>query len=570
MQKILNYIANTLWVSSCALEHRCLKKSLKEIKAIQRKILLSILKKNADTAIGKKYGFSKIKSVKGFQENVPLSDYEDYAPYIDRIAAGEKKVLTHEPVLKLEPSSGTTSSSKYIPYTKSLKKEFQRAVKTWIYDLYSSHLNLLAGKAYWSVTPVVKQGVRTRGGIEIGFEEDCEYLGLMDRFLLKQVFAVPSGIKQIENIDAFKYVTLLFLLKAKTLSLISVWNPTFLTLLLEPFEQWKNILVKDLKEGTITLPKGKMDEGLNRSLKKELGRNRKRSDELFSIINQNSHDKKRFVKIWPKLKLISCWDSANAEIYVPQLKQLFPGVEIQGKGLIATEGIISFPLFETTSYVPAVRSHFLEFIEYDTCSTKGDNNKALRLINELETGKTYSVVITTGGGFYRYKLHDLIRVAGNANGYPSIQFVGKEDNVSDYFGEKLNEIFVHDVITKLFKQYKLKTDFYMAAPEIDVNSESFYTLFIKPISNVSDTYEQKLITFSKDMEEELKKNYYYKYCRELGQLGHSRIFIIEDKNPSEAYLQFCKQEGQRVGDIKPIILHTKSGWSGRFKGEYLQ
>ena len=49
--------------------------------------------------------------------------------------------------------------------------------------------------------------------------------------------------------------------------------------------------------------------------------------------------------------------------FLPELRALFPGVEIQGKGLLATEGVISIPLMGRPAPVPAVTSHFLEFLD---------------------------------------------------------------------------------------------------------------------------------------------------------------------------------------------------------------
>ncbi len=77
--------------------------------------------------------------------------------------------------------------------------------------------------------------------------------------------------------------------------------------------------------------------------------------------------------IWPYLTLISCWTSAYAKTYVSDIMQYFPGVDIQGKGLLATEGIISFPLVGKNGYVLSAQSHFFEFIEYKNEETS-DNN----------------------------------------------------------------------------------------------------------------------------------------------------------------------------------------------------
>ena len=53
--------------------------------------------------------------------------------------------------------------------------------------------------------------------------------------------------------------------------------------------------------------------------------------------------------IWPRLALISCWTDAAAGQFLPQLRELFPTIEIQPKGLLATEAFVSFPLVGNTA-----------------------------------------------------------------------------------------------------------------------------------------------------------------------------------------------------------------------------
>ena len=130
-----------------------------------------------------------------------------------------------------ELSSGSTAASKLIPYTDELKAEFQRGIAPWIYNLYTSIPDLQGGPAYWSITPLTDGKRFTEAGIPIGFESDSEYLGLLGKWLADSVMAVPNAVKNISNVDSFRYVTLLYLLRQPDLRLISVWNPTFLSLL---------------------------------------------------------------------------------------------------------------------------------------------------------------------------------------------------------------------------------------------------------------------------------------------------------------------------------------------------
>lgn len=568
--KLFYWILNKIWIIFYAGESHLFNESLKNIEKTQREVLLNIVSKNADTLYGKKYGFSKIINITEFQNKVPLTLYSDYTQYIEKISQGEANVLTKEEVFMLELSSGSTAASKYIPYTKSLKEEYQRGISPWIYNLYSSHKELLWGRAYWSITPVSREKKRTEAGIPIGFEEDSQYFGFFERYILNALFAVSSEVKDIEDMENFRYVTLLFLMKEKNLTFISIWNPSFLTLLLKPLTNWADSLIDDIEKGIINCP-GKLDPALKKLFEKRLGINKKRARELASIIdkfNSNTSNKiSVYEAIWPKLRMISSWTDANAAAYAGELKKCFPNVEIQGKGLLATEGFVSFPIVGEEGAVLSIRSHFFEFIEHD--NNFQDSEMAPKLAHELEQNKIYSVVITTSGGFYRYRLQDLIRVVGFTNGCPRIEFISKEEKISDYFGEKLNECHAADVLGNVFREYNLSPTFFMVAPEVEADNKYFYILYLE-LCNQSEKDDELLKKMIIKIENELRKNFHYNYCRQLGQLLSMKLFLLDGKNSGiETYFRVCQSFGQKAGDIKPSVLHTKTGWSKQFTGRFL-
>ena len=112
------------------MEYKCFI-NIDSIERVQREKLFKIIKNNEETEYGSRFKFSSLDSVLKYQQMVPLTTYEDYDPYIEKIKNGQGNILTKEKVLLLEPTSGSTSASKYIPYTNSLKREFQNALKPW-------------------------------------------------------------------------------------------------------------------------------------------------------------------------------------------------------------------------------------------------------------------------------------------------------------------------------------------------------------------------------------------------------------------------------------------------------
>jgi hypothetical protein len=573
--KLLNWLANKIWVATCRKGSRLFWKDLKDISMTQEKVLLAIISANTKSSYGQEHRFFEIGSISEFQEKVPLTTYDDYAPYLERICLGESGVLTTEPVLLLELSSGSTSVSKYIPYTKRLKDEFQQGISPWIYDLNSKCEGLFLGKSYWSITPVENKKSLSKGGIPIGFQEDSQYFGLLEQILLDYLFAVPKEVKDIDDMSVFRYITLLFLLKEKNLTFVSVWNPSFFTLLLKPLTGWMEGLINDLASGVITAP-GKLSADLKSGLEKKLGINPSRAGKLRQILQLANDEPGAFHEysslyeaIWPNLKLISCWTDANADISARELQKYFPSVIFQGKGLLATEGFVSFPLMGLEGAILSVRSHFFEFIEYHPANDDGVDK--VKLAHELEAGKIYSIVLTTGGGFYRYQLQDLVKVIGFTAGCPRIKFMGKEEKVCDYRGEKLNEFHVGQVIEQALKKHELTPCFYMLAPEVSGEGTCFYVLYLELEEQEINPY--CLYSLTDQIEAGLQENFHYNYCRKLGQLDGLKLFLIKSEDgcaATENYHRVCRLLGQKAGDIKPVALHQKTGWASEFPGEFIE
>lgn len=480
-----------------------------DVAAVQRNKLRELMNKNRGSAYGRRYDFAHINSVADYQDRAPLTVYEDYLPYIDRIMAGEQGVLTEEEVLLLEPTGGSVSGSKLIPYTAGLKAEMQKGLQPWIYDLYSSYPGVTRGRSYWSVTPATAGKSRTPGGIPIGFADDAEYFGKAGKYMLRLLFVAPADLAREQDIDRFYFRTALALLNCRTLSLISVWNPTFLLLLLE-------YIHTNVAKLLTALPSKRR-----------------------ALVARYLPDK-RYDKLWPGLRVISCWRDANASSYAQQLRRLFPHSRIQPKGLLATECIVSFPLAGKKGAVLSFHSHFFEFRSLE------DGN--LYLAHQLRENIRYEVIVSTSGGLYRYELRDIIQVTGFTSGVPRLRFCGKNDTVCDLFGEKLHEVFVAQAL----KECGLRGEFALVAPETDR-----YVLYVHG-GNPPDPGQLDTL---------LRKNFHYDYCRKLGQLKPPRIYSLTG-NPRQEYFQRCMLRGQKLGDIKPMLLVSYGGWAQRFTGQF--
>jgi hypothetical protein len=507
---------NTAWMVKCLPEARAFRRATRRVAAAQAAVLMGILRANAGTDFGRRHGFASIDSPRIYQARVPLSRYEDYAAAIGRIAAGDANVLTREPVVLLEPTSGTVAGEKLIPYTATLRREIQRAIATWIANLFLQRSAVRGGRAYWSISPALGPPRRTTGGIPIGFDDDAAYLGTLERFALARLLVAPPALALLADMNTFRYATLRSLLRATDLTLLSVWSPTFLTALFARFTEWRGRLAAEVE------PRG------------------------AAILRSSASLPEVLCQLWPRLALISCWADGAAAGCIGAVRRLFPGVEIQAKGLIATEGFVSLPLIGRPAPALAVRSHFFEFQ-----STDG----ACRLAHELELGGRYCVVLTTGGGLYRYQLRDEVEAVGFDNDCPLLRFLGKADRVSDLVGEKLAEPHVRAVLDRVFAALGQTPSFALLVPVLGTPSR--YRLYVHgPAPN----------GLAEALERGLRENPYYRHAVEIGQLTSVEVETVlgDAESAWRVYERRCLARGQKAGNIKPAALDAWTGWPTEF------
>lgn len=471
-------------------------------RAVQEAILFSTLRRNCDSEYGRRFGFNNCRSVADFQRLVPIVRYDDLAGEICRVCDGEPGVLTTEPPLIVEETSGSSGAVKRIPYTASLRREFNRALGAWIHDVYTREPQLQAGTAYWSLSPLARRG-RTAGGLTIGFENDRDYFDGPAHAALGAILTLPPGVVHIEDLEEQRRVTLGHLLADADLAFISVWNPSFLTILMDRLGAMAHSLIERI---AVTDP--------------HRARELERSD-------------LEPVKIWPRLSVISCWTDAAAALALPALRRRFDGVAVQPKGLLATEGVVSIPFGGARRL--AVTSHFLEF--------RDRRNGQILLCDALRNGCRYDVILTTGGGLYRYDIGDIIRIEGE-----DVVFDGRSDDVTDMAGEKLSEKFVRSVLGEVASE----TDFMFLAPQWD--EPPGYVLF-------ADCDAVRLPSLVRRVEESLGANPHYSYCRRIGQLRPLQGIRLL-RGAADAYLRLRAGNG-RVGDVKPRSLEKETGWRDR-------
>lgn len=530
-------IVNLLWSAANLPSYFQFRRALQEPECAQQQRLHAYLDRNRHTAFGKAHQLGSIRTYDEFTHRVPLMDYESLKPWIERICRGESNVLTCNPVTRLVPTSGSSGGRKLIPFTAQLQQEFNAGIGPWLVDLLRQSPGIAAGPAYWSVTPVVRSAEAPESAIPIGFDTDTAYLGGTHQRLARAVMAAPDELRSIPDMEVFRYVTMLCLLSQRELRLISVWHPSFLTLLLDSLPANWEALLTDIQNGSC-----KYQEMLPPKVRDALKLSPlpQRAEELRKV------DRQKPETIWPHLKLLSCWGDGAASVAADSLKGLFPKTTVQTKGLLATEACVTISF--AGRHPVAVRSHFFEFATEDG---------KIRRVHELELGQTYEVIVTTGGGLWRYRLRDCVEVTDFLGKTPSLRFLGRNGNVSDLCGEKLTEAFVAQTLQETLIAVETKPTFVLLAPDQDALGVR-YTLYVE--GQLPDH-------FAKMFDQALRQNPHYAYCRDLGQLLPVRLFKISEKG----YEMFASRQlttSGRLGNLKPMILSRTFGWSTIFAGTY--
>jgi len=503
---------------------RRFERALRGCEAAQTARLRELASSNADTAYGRAHRFDSISSVRDWQDRVPIVDYDDLEPWVRRAAGGESRVLTAAPVRVFERTGGSTAANKLVPCTAALFEEFAAATGPWLHDLYCSFPELRGTTSYWSISPATRQPERTTGGLPIGVDDDTEYFGWLGRFALRRILAVPPTVARILDMDAWAYATARHLVAAASLGLISVWHPSFFVLLLRRIEASLDALLDEVSPRRRAAVRHRLQNGT-------LGE-----------------------ALWPNLAVVSCWADAAAADALPTLHRYLPHARIQPKGLLATEGVVSFPLQlesvpDRTVNVAAIAGHFLEFLDLEHPAARPV------LAHELQQGAVYAPVISTGGGFYRYRLGDAVRCSGFHLQAPLLHFEGRIDQVSDLCGEKLNPRMVAQALGYAAQATGATLAFALLAPA--AGDPPGYRLYAE---GVDVTTLQRICEM---VERTLCDSHGYRYARALGQLAAIRGVPVQ--NGAGQYLRARAAAGQRAGDIKPAHLDSRLDWSVVFE-----
>lgn len=477
-------------------------------------ILFDVLSRNKDTEIGKKWKFASISTVQDYRSNVPLTDYEDYRPYVDRmVEKGENNLIVNGKVTYYAPTSGTTSKSKLIPrfVTESTRRFPLQYNQLMLLTCWYTHTYTPAG------VPIIP-GSTADVGAAVGANPAS--------------FAAPLEAYKIHDVKTALYVQLVLGLKNPSVDCIVA---TFCTTVVTAFnllaQEWRQ-MIEDIKTGSLTqLPD--LPEEQRTVLQGVMGKpDPQRAEKLLDMfLDAKSVDFEGIAhRLWPKLTVVYALAGGTLSTYIPQVQHymgseihLFSDMYLSSEGVL---GINKWPGQHISAYSLNTDSVFFEFIPLSEAGSKSPTK--VLLAEEVEKGDSYEIVITTQEGLYRYRLGDLVKVLEPSCGTkpPMIEVLGRV-KMTLHLHAKLNDFHIGAAICALAKGpwRKCLIEEYMVTAETKCIPPK-YKFWIEPSS--SDMLDASLLAISAALvdKELTDANVDYAAARSANMLALPAVAIV--------------------------------------------
>ena len=414
----------------------------------QDMIMKRLIKKARNTQFGKDHNFSSIADHKSFAVNIPLRDYEDLRPYIDKIVAGEKNVLWPGKPKYLAKTSGTTSGVKYIPITKESMPNHMRTATSSFLNMASQAgmEDVLDGRVlFLSGSPEME----TKAGIPIG-----RLSGIVNH-------EIPSWIR------------------ANKL-------PSYEANCIEEWEDKLDAIIKETKDVDMRLIGG-IPPWVQMYFEK-----------LIEVTG-----KETIMQIFPNLKIF-IYGGVNYEPYRDTIEKLIgkrlPSLETYP----ASEGFIAFQdRLESEGLLLNTRSGiFYEFVPVEEIG----NDKPTRLgLRDVKLNKDYAIIINNNAGLWGYIIGDSVQFV-SLDPY-RIVVSGRIKHFISAFGEHVIGKEIEDSMLAACAEYGAQVVEYTVAPQVNpVDGGTPYHEWFVEFSKAPED----MIGFCETLDSQLsKKNIYY-------------------------------------------------------------
>jgi len=350
---------------------------------VQDELFQHLLASGATTEWGLKYHIAEIKNYEQFKRNVPLSNYEEIKPFIDRLMAGEKNLLWPGETKWFAKSSGTTADrSKFIPVTKE--------------SLFECHYK--AGKDLLALY----------------------YENFPNRKIYKGKHLNVSGSAQINPLRIDSYLG--------DLSAIIVDNLPW----------WAEIRRTPSKEITLMMDwEHKIEKIVNETIHEDVYILAGVPSWTYVLLNRilESTGKSDIRDVWPNLELF-LHGGVNFKPYRNSFDKIISPVGMNYiESYNASEGFFGIQDVVDSDELLLMLDHgiFYEFIPMNVF--QGTSSQTIISLADVELNKNYALVISTNGGLWRYIIGDTIQFSSKSP--YRFRVTGRTKSYINVFGEEL-------------------------------------------------------------------------------------------------------------------------------------
>ena len=524
----------------------------------QEKTLKKILGRNKNCELGKKYNFKEIKTIEDYQKNVPLSTYDDYEPLVERMIHNrEKNIMFSGPNIRYCSSSGSVGKPKILP--KGIKDLWNMQCIGFSCSVATAyhHLKRNGIKMPNQMGPLVL--ILSGHPLEDG--KMCNGAGQVPLTYLKAITPFfctsPTSLLYPEHEELLdtSYLQLRFALENRKVSYLGSIVVTLLTTMFDYLEENWEMLCADIEKGIIN-PNIKITPDLYKEYSKKFKPNPKRAAELRKEF-EKGFDTPIAPRIWPRLTWAYGMIGSNLKVYVEKLrKHIGDNIPIHNMGFAAAEGFFAMAT-ELDVHDGVLLPHclFFEFLPVnDEEEDDIEDNATPLLINQLEVGKKYEIVVSNFSGLYRYRMEDVVQVTRMHNNTPEIEFLYRRNLGMNIANEKTTTQMVDFAVKNTaeamgneFVGHSLYCDYSTNPPR--------YCLLAEPKNPVDEADREKYIDILDEQFKDVNEKY-FKY-RRWGMINRPEVLFLKPKTYWD-YREFLRSKGKVLNQIKPVtILNSK-------------
>ncbi len=511
-----------------------------DCRGTQQAVLNRLLALNEQSEFSRQHGLRAGISIREFQSQVPVIDYEYLRPWIDRVREGEHGALLgpQNRLLMFAMTSGTTAQSKYIPVTSQFLSDYRTGWQRWgvrMYDLFPQLRNL-------NLVQMTSSHCRSVSGGGVPCGNISGLVASMQGPLVRSLYTIPSGVAEVDQSELKMRMVLTLAVTDPHVGVLITANPSTVLQLLESLQDNPQQVIRDVQNGLSG--QVSVTGAAGRRLRRRLRANRARARQLERLLHSAGSLRAR--DLWPQLCALAVWTGGSAGAYLPRLRELCDGIAICDHGLHASEGRMTVPLeANCSSGLLELSSHFFEFIpQRDADST----SPQVLTAEQLVAGEEYLVLLTTSSGLVRYNIRDVVLCTGHYGETPLLEFLHKGAHISSITGEKLAESQVVHAVQVAESEVGLRTAQFTLTPEW--GDKPGYTLYVETrgdiqspgvIHRFSDAVERNLCASNEEYREKLGS----------GRLRGLRVQQL----PPKAWQQLRASRLQRSGGSEEQYKH---------------